>query len=307
MEVVNQITTFINNGLEYVNDNKILSSVLGLFLVLYAALAAPKLPKSVTAWFDNVWFKLGFMFLIAYMATKDPSVAIISAVALLVTLQTLSAQKTADAVVNSVAIKVEEIKEKFTQDAEEKDAMIEARVEAIKEAHQEAIKEVQHEAEKIVKSSLSTANIPVYAYDAQEIESEYENAASFEQMPEYNQMAEYNQMPEYNQTPEYNQMVELPSEPYQEMNQEMNQEMTQVNGAEENGYEIYFEQMADVEGESNDQEDESTEQVQAEMNKQVQAESTASKNNNSYGNLCTGSTADELAGFDGHELAGSNF
>jgi hypothetical protein len=279
MEVVNQITTFINNGLEYVNDNKILSSVLGLFLVLYAALAAPKLPKSVTAWFDNVWFKLGFMFLIAYMATKDPSVAIISAVALLVTLQTLSAQKTADAVVNSVAIKVEEIKEKFTQDAEEKDAIIEAHVEAIRDAHQEAIKEVQHEAEKIVKSTLSTPNLPVYGYDAQEIESEYENAASFEQMPEYNQMAEYNQMPE------------VPSEPYQEMNQ--------VNGAEENEYNMYFEQMADVQGESNDQEDESTEQVQA--------ESTANKNNNSYGNLCTGSTADELAGFDGHELAGSNF
>ena len=107
MEVIDNLTSMITTNLEMVNNNKILSSVIGLFLILYAALAAPKLPKSVTLWFDNMWFKLGFMFLIAYMATKDPSVAIISAVALLVTLQTLSAQKTTENVIQSVQAKVE--------------------------------------------------------------------------------------------------------------------------------------------------------------------------------------------------------
>ncbi len=115
MEVVNKLTQVVNDGLEYVNSNRILSAVLGLFLVLYAALAAPKLPKSVTSWFDNTWFKLGFMFLIAYMATRDPSVAIISAVALLVTLQTLSAQKTAETVVKTVEAKVEGFRERFSE------------------------------------------------------------------------------------------------------------------------------------------------------------------------------------------------
>lgn len=108
MELVNSMSEVLNSGLEYVNRSKILSAVLGLFLVLYAALAAPKLPKSVSSLFDNTWFKLGFMFLIAYMSTKDTSVAIIAAVALMVTLQTLSAQKTADAVVRSVENKVEQ-------------------------------------------------------------------------------------------------------------------------------------------------------------------------------------------------------
>jgi hypothetical protein len=75
--------------------------MIGLFLALYAALAAPKLPKSITLWFDNFWFKLGFMFLIAYMSTKDAPIAIISAVALLVTLQTLSAHKTTDRVIQA--------------------------------------------------------------------------------------------------------------------------------------------------------------------------------------------------------------
>ena len=107
MEVIDNLTSIFTTNLEMVNNNKILSSVIGLFLILYAALAAPKLPKSVTQWFDNMWFKLGFMFLIAYMATKDPSVAIISAVALLVTLQTLSAQKTTENVIQAVHAKVE--------------------------------------------------------------------------------------------------------------------------------------------------------------------------------------------------------
>jgi len=165
MEVLNKITTFVNDGLEYVNDNKILSSVLGLFLVLYAALAAPKLPKSVSVWFDNTWFKLGFMFLIAYMATKDPSVAIISAVALLVTLQTLSAQKTADAVVNAVSntvqYRVQSMKEQFTQDANEKEAILEAHVEAIRQAHEESVRQANEDSQNDNGVEKFTANIPL--------------------------------------------------------------------------------------------------------------------------------------------------
>jgi hypothetical protein len=59
-------------------------------------MAAPKLPKSVAKIFDNTLFKLGFMFMIGYLATKDPSTAIISSVALMVTLQTLSSYETAE-------------------------------------------------------------------------------------------------------------------------------------------------------------------------------------------------------------------
>jgi hypothetical protein len=75
-------------------------------LALYASLAAPNLPSSVTKIFKNPLFKLGIMFLIAYMATKDTSVAIITAVALLVTLQTLSAHETTQAVVKVVEKKI---------------------------------------------------------------------------------------------------------------------------------------------------------------------------------------------------------
>jgi hypothetical protein len=96
MDTVNQMSNYVNKTLNFVNNNKILSSVLGMLLVLYAAMAAPKLPKSVVKVFDNTFFKLGYMFMIAYLATKDPSVAIITAAALLITLQTLSSREASD-------------------------------------------------------------------------------------------------------------------------------------------------------------------------------------------------------------------
>jgi hypothetical protein len=106
MDVIKQVNGTVNDGLQAINGNRIASVVLGLFLALYASLAAPNLPSSVTKIFKNPFFKLGFMFLIAYMATKDTSVAIITAVALLVTLQTLSAHETTDAVVSVVNSKI---------------------------------------------------------------------------------------------------------------------------------------------------------------------------------------------------------
>jgi hypothetical protein len=103
MESVNQMSDYVNKGLDFVNKNKILSSVLGMLLVLYAAAAAPKLPKSVVKIFDNSLFKLGYMFMIAYLATKDPSVAIITAVALLVTIQTLASREASESAVKAAS------------------------------------------------------------------------------------------------------------------------------------------------------------------------------------------------------------
>lgn len=113
MDVINQVNGTLNQGLDVVNNNRIASTILGLFLVLYASLAAPNLPSSVTVIFKNNWFRLAFMFLIAYTATKDTSLAIITAVALLVTLLTLSAQETTSTVVKAVEKKINANIEKF--------------------------------------------------------------------------------------------------------------------------------------------------------------------------------------------------
>ena len=89
----------VNNFVLNVTDkNKNVGLVFGMLLVLYAALAAPKLPKNVAKFFDYPLVKLVFMFLIAYLATdrKNPMLALLIAVALLVTIQTAAAYESAD-------------------------------------------------------------------------------------------------------------------------------------------------------------------------------------------------------------------
>ena len=307
MDVINQITTFLNNGLEYMNNNKYLSSVLGLFLVLYAALAAPKLPKSVTVWFDNTWFKLGFMFLIAYMATKDPSVAIISAVALLITLQTLSAQKTADALVNSVSntvqsnldstvqAKVQLIKEKFTQELEEKEALADANMEAMRQAYEEDIKQIQEEAQQIVQTTvenLENLENSNPSMDDENMEDETIELFSEEENSNDLQEQEMDQ-PVSNKKTRFAPMAqEMSQEMSQGMSQEMSQEMSQgmSQGMASENNDVVFEIPAEVMAKAIDETARRSEVVSRSEN-----------------NLCSGSAADELAGFDGFELAGATF
>ena len=72
----------INNFLE----NKNVTTVLSLLLALYAGLAAPALPNVVIKFFDTFVGKVLFIFLIAYVASRNFQVAIMLAVAFVVTL-----------------------------------------------------------------------------------------------------------------------------------------------------------------------------------------------------------------------------
>jgi len=71
-------------------DNEYVSATLSIVLILYAGLAAPRLPEQVAMWFDNILVKLVVFFLIAYTGRKNPTVAAIAAVGLMVTLQTVN-------------------------------------------------------------------------------------------------------------------------------------------------------------------------------------------------------------------------
>ena len=85
-----RLTTTITEGLNKMRGSKVLMAILGMFLVLYSAKAAPKLPNYLLKVFDHPVFKIVFMFLIAYVAYKDASVALISAVVLFLAIQVLS-------------------------------------------------------------------------------------------------------------------------------------------------------------------------------------------------------------------------
>ena len=71
-------------------DNEHVSAALSIFLVVYAGMAAPHLPERVARLFENTVFRVLIFFLIAYTSQKNPTVAIIAAVGLMVSLQTLS-------------------------------------------------------------------------------------------------------------------------------------------------------------------------------------------------------------------------
>lgn len=89
-----------DNSVKAVSSNKYvhtyIAPVVALLLVLWIVMAAPKLPKSVVQFFDYPVVKIIYMFLIVYIATHNPSVAIVATVALLVMLQTLSSYETAE-------------------------------------------------------------------------------------------------------------------------------------------------------------------------------------------------------------------
>jgi hypothetical protein len=87
---MDQFDRTVTNTLSMVDNNPYLSSGLSLFLVLYAGLAAPQLPESVAVLFDNTLFKFVIMFLVAYSAKKNPTVALVAAIGLMVSLNTLT-------------------------------------------------------------------------------------------------------------------------------------------------------------------------------------------------------------------------
>lgn len=71
-------------------DNQYVSAILTIILIVYASLAAPRLPENVAALFDNPIVKLILFFLIVYLAKHNATIAIIAAVAVLVSLMTLN-------------------------------------------------------------------------------------------------------------------------------------------------------------------------------------------------------------------------
>ena len=87
---VERFDSSVSNLMSYVDNNEYISAALALFLVLYASLAAPKLPEYIARLFENPIFKLLIFFLIAYSAKKNPTVAIIAAIGLMVSLHTLN-------------------------------------------------------------------------------------------------------------------------------------------------------------------------------------------------------------------------
>ncbi len=70
-------------------DNEYVNTFVKVFLAVYIAVWAPRLPGQVAALFSNNMFRLLMFFSVLYFATKDRIVALLIAVAFLVSMQSL--------------------------------------------------------------------------------------------------------------------------------------------------------------------------------------------------------------------------
>merc|ERR1712166_66509 len=83
VQFISEAEQILDRGLA----NIYISTSIKLFLGLYAALAAPKLPKVLLELMNSVVVRVIWAAVIVVMATKDPSIAIITAIAFIVTLE----------------------------------------------------------------------------------------------------------------------------------------------------------------------------------------------------------------------------
>ena len=70
-------------------DNKVVGTTARVALILYASLIAPELPDVVARQLDNLVVRSVLIFLIAYLAVKDPITAGLATLALMVTVMSL--------------------------------------------------------------------------------------------------------------------------------------------------------------------------------------------------------------------------
>ena len=83
--------------LKKVLTNPYFSAGVALIAISYASAVAPKLPQSFMKVLDNPIFKIIFLIIVALVAGYNPMVAIIVAIAFVVTLTYISEYKTTEA------------------------------------------------------------------------------------------------------------------------------------------------------------------------------------------------------------------
>lgn len=199
MDSIDQISASINKILKPLFTDKVTGAVISLIIVLYAGLAAPKLPKSISSLFKQKTFKLVVLFFIAYSASNNASIAIISAVALVVSMQTLTKQEETEAVIH----KIEEV-------VEEKKAVAQE-IAAIEAAHQkeDAAEKARVERNAYLKGVAerkAAAELPVEVVESTEedVEEDIEEDNETEQVVESD---DYNVRP-IDDSSSYGQVIE---------------------------------------------------------------------------------------------------
>ena len=133
--------------LSYVDNNEYVTAAITLFLIVYASYAAPKLPPYILKLFDNTLFKLLIFFFIVYTFKKNPTVALVTAIAFLVTIIALNKLKLDTAISRFLYKETEGMHGKLNMDDQElmDISMMEDMVTPEMTVSEDAVVEIQEE------------------------------------------------------------------------------------------------------------------------------------------------------------------
>ena len=92
----------IEKNMNILYKNDFLRASIGLFLILYSGLIAPKLPKSVLEVFNNPIIKFLIIFIISFLSNSNKNLAIISSVAFIITIQVLNSKNLSENFSNNI-------------------------------------------------------------------------------------------------------------------------------------------------------------------------------------------------------------
>jgi hypothetical protein len=87
---INSANTTVNSYMEGVASHSIGKIVLYMVIILYASLVAPKISSSFAPVISNMYFRVAFMSLIAWLFTKDPTLSILVSVGYYLTISYLT-------------------------------------------------------------------------------------------------------------------------------------------------------------------------------------------------------------------------
>ncbi len=157
MDAVDQLSDQINNVFKPIFTDKISGSIISLIIVLYAGLAAPKLPKSIANLFKSRIFKIIILSFIAYTSSKNVSIAIISTVALVISMQTLSKHEETNGLVTQIEKEIDGVEDVATDvvtDTEDAVEDVVLATESVTESDHKVIKKEKHHVEASVKDHM---------------------------------------------------------------------------------------------------------------------------------------------------------
>ncbi len=104
--MLNQLESFVNKSLSFL-DNPYAKNIIKMLLVLYAGLAAPRLPSFLASLFNNALFRIVVLFLIAYLGLKDTTIALLSAVAFTLSIIFLKKAETTNSIYGALQAAVD--------------------------------------------------------------------------------------------------------------------------------------------------------------------------------------------------------